>query len=225
MAIAIPFRIDENGMTEADRFHGSGPVSLSVGPESRRGLTISGGRSQPRMRYASQEDRTMSEQITLYALVDTTVRRQIHAICGTAEEADKVRRELYAMVASAPVSALCTTNLEIHAMNAAFPGDRYRLVYGRPVSMPSHPLEVQGFQGSRIPYTDAQSDAYLYPDELFVYRKEALAAAAKHNFRQLCRPGGFWIGPSWSRLGNRFGGVIARNASSGRAWAGRKRIW
>ena len=143
------------------------------------------------MRYASQEDRTMSEQITLYALVDTTVRRQIHAICGTAEEADKVRRELHAMVASAPVSALCTTNLEIHAMNAAFPGDRYRLVYGRPVSMPSHPLEVQGFQGSRIPYTDAQSDAYLYPDELFVYRKEALAAAAKHNFRQLCRPGGF----------------------------------
>ena len=44
----------------------------------------------------------MSEQITLYALVDATVRRRIHAICGTAEEAEKVRRELLAMVASAP---------------------------------------------------------------------------------------------------------------------------
>ncbi len=27
--------------------------------------------------------------------------------------------------------------------------------------MPSHPLEVPGFQGSRVPSTDAQSDAYL----------------------------------------------------------------
>ena len=131
----------------------------------------------------------MSDQITLYALVDTTVRRRIHAICGTAEEAEKVRRELLAIVASAPPLAACATNLEIHAMNVAFPGDRYRLVYGRPVSIPAHPLEVPAFQGSRIPYTDAQSDAYLYPDELFVHRKEALAAAAKHNFQQLCHPG------------------------------------
>ncbi|MGA2254822.1 MAG: hypothetical protein ABSG53_09185 [Thermoguttaceae bacterium] len=132
----------------------------------------------------------MSQQITLYALVDTTLRRRIHAICGTAEEADKIRKDLLAMAASAPASAPCATNLEIHAMNAAFPGDRYRLVYGRPMSTPSHPLEAPGFQGSRVPYTDAQSDAYLYPDELFVYRKEALAAAAKYNLRQLCRPGG-----------------------------------
>jgi hypothetical protein len=132
----------------------------------------------------------MLEQVTLYALVDTTVRRRIHSICGTAEEAEKVRKELLAMVASAPASAPCATILEIHAMNATFPGDRYRLVYGRPLSTPPHPLDVPRFQGSRVPYTDAQSDAYLYPDELFVYRKEAMAIAAKHNVRQLCRPGG-----------------------------------
>ena len=132
----------------------------------------------------------MSEQITLYAVVDTTVRRRIHAICGTAEQAEQVRRELLALAVSAPLSELCATHLEIHAMNVAFPGDRYRLVYGRPVSMPSYPLEVPEFQGSRISYSDAQSDAYLYPDELFVYRKEALAAAARHNFQQLFRPGG-----------------------------------
>jgi len=131
----------------------------------------------------------MSEQITLYAVVDTTVGRQIHAICGTAEEAQNVRREWLATAASAMTSGENATNLEIHAMNAVFPGDRYRLVYGRPASMPTHPLEVLAFQDSRIPYTDAQSDAYLYPDELFVHRKEALAAAAKHNFRQFCRTG------------------------------------
>jgi len=130
----------------------------------------------------------MSEQITLYAVVDTTVGRQIHAICSTADEAHEVRKELLAVVSSTPSSVQDATTLEIHAMNAAFPGDRYRLVYGQPISTPSHPLEVVGFQTSRIPYTDAQSEAYLYPDELFVHRKEALAAAAKHNFRQLRQP-------------------------------------
>ena len=94
-----------------------------------------------------------------------------------------------ALTMLAPASALAATNLEIHAMNAAFPGDRYRLVYGRPASMPSHPLEAPAFQGSRLPNTDAHSDPYLYPDKLFVHRKEALAAAAQHNLRQLCQPG------------------------------------
>ncbi len=130
----------------------------------------------------------MMDQITLYAVVNRCVNRQIHAICGTAEEAEKVRRQLLAMMASAPSPESSPTNLEIHAMNAEFPGDRYRLVYGRPVSMPSHPLEVPELQGSRISNSDAQSDAYLYPDELFIYRKEALAAAARHNLRQLGQP-------------------------------------
>ena len=125
------------------------------------------------------------ERITLYAVVSKGANRQIHAICGTAAEAEKVRKELLAMAASAPASEWCATNLEIHAMNAAFTGDRYRLVFGRPVSLPSHPLEVPRFQCSRISISDAQSDAYLYPDELFIYRKQALAAAALHNFGQL----------------------------------------
>ena len=133
----------------------------------------------------------MLQQITLYALVDTTVSRRIHAICGSAgrgrEGSQRTPRHGWRR---RRLPQRAPTNLEIHAMNAAFPGDRYRLVYGRPVSTPSHPLDVPGFQGSRIPNTDAQSDAYLYPDELFVYRKEALAAAARHNLRQLCQPGG-----------------------------------
>jgi hypothetical protein len=128
---------------------------------------------------------TVLEQITLYVVVETTGRRGIRAICGTVDEAEKFRGELLPMMAAD--SAFCPTNLEIHAMNAAFPGDRYRLVFGRPASIPLHPLEVPAFQSSRVPNIDAQSDAYLYPDELFVHRKEALASAAKHNFRQLCQ--------------------------------------
>ena len=138
---------------------------------------------------ANRENRTMLERITLYVVVDTTVRRAIHAMCVTADEAECVRREILGMLASAPVSELCSTNLEIHAMNAVFPGDRYRLVYGRPVSTPSHPLEVPTFQNSRLMNADAHSDAYLYPDELFVYRKQALAEAAKHNLRQFDQAG------------------------------------
>jgi hypothetical protein len=132
----------------------------------------------------------MLERITLYVVVDTTARRGIHAICGDADEAEHVRSIIADMMASAPISELRASNLEIHAMNAAFPGDRYRLVYGRPVSMPSHALEVPQFHSSRLTTADAQSDDYLYPDELFVYRKQALAAAAKHNFGQLSRPDG-----------------------------------
>jgi hypothetical protein len=132
----------------------------------------------------------MLEQMTVYAVVNGCANRQIHAICGTAEEAEKVRRDLLAMIASAPSPESCATNLEIHAMHTEFPGDRYRLVYGRPVSMPSHPLEVPEFQGSRISNSDAQSDAFLYPDELLIHRKEALAAAARHNLQQLGQPDG-----------------------------------
>ncbi len=47
----------------------------------------------------------MLERITLHAVVNRSANRQIHAICGTAEEAEKARKEL-------------------HAMNADFPGDR-----------------------------------------------------------------------------------------------------
>ncbi|MGO9108887.1 MAG: hypothetical protein ACLP9L_06605 [Thermoguttaceae bacterium] len=131
----------------------------------------------------------MLDRITLYVLVDTTVRRGIHAICVNVDEAEHVRREILAMLASAPVSEPGATNLEIHAMNAEFPGDRYRLVYGRPASMPAHPLEVPRFLCSRLTNADGYSDAYLYPDELFVHRKQALAAAAKHNLRQFRQAG------------------------------------
>ena len=50
-------------------------------------------------------------------------------------------------------------------------------------------LEVPQFHSSRLTTADAQSDDYLYPDELFVYRKQALAAAAKHNFGQTLQAG------------------------------------
>ena len=160
------------------------------GPELSQKATFLRGKRPVAGADAKEEHRTPLERVTLYAVVDSSTPRRIHAICGAVAESERVRRELLAMAASAPGSEWCATNLEIHAVNAAFSGDRYRLVFGRPASMPSHPLETPRFHCSRISNADAQSDAYRYPDELFVYRKEALAAAAVHNLRQLRQPGG-----------------------------------
>jgi len=130
----------------------------------------------------------MLEQTVLYVVVEDDRARRIQAICQTVEEAEKTRAEILDTFQSSEVPGLCATGLSIHAMNAVFPGDRYRLVYGTPKVWPASPLEVPAFQLSRVTNADALSEAYLYPDQLYVYRKEALAAAARHNADQLKRP-------------------------------------
>ena len=132
----------------------------------------------------------MLEQVTLYVVVDDSQARRIEAVCASAEEARQTRQQLLRTAASAEEAGLCAADLSIHAMNATFPGDRYRLVYGTPQSPPKSPLEAPAFRFSPLTNTDAHSEAYLYPDELFVHRYEALAAAAKHNARQLQRTDG-----------------------------------
>jgi len=132
----------------------------------------------------------MLEQVTLHAVVDDDQTRQIEAICASAEEARQTRQQLLRTAASAEVPGLCAVGMSIHAMNATFPGDRYRLVYGTPQSPPKRALEVPAFRFSPLTNTDAHSEGYLYPDELFVDRRQALAAAAKHNSRQLERTDG-----------------------------------
>ena len=127
----------------------------------------------------------MLEHIILYVVVDSDEDRCIQAVCRTAEDAERVRAEILQTVKSAAVRGICCTKLDIYAMNAVFPGDRYRLVYGTPESRPSHPLEVPALQISSVTQTDAHSEGYLYPDELYVHRKEAFATVAKHNFQQL----------------------------------------
>ena len=127
----------------------------------------------------------MPAQVTMYVVVEDDESRHIQAVCDTVEEAESVRRELLATIRSAGVPELYASGLSIHAMNAVFPGDRYRLVYGTPRSAPSHPLEVPPLRKSSITNTDAHSEAHQYPDELYVYRKEALAAAARHNTHQM----------------------------------------
>jgi len=127
----------------------------------------------------------MLEHIVLYVVVENDLDRRIQAVCATVEEAERVRAQILQTVSLAAVSGLCSTDLNIYAMNAVFPGDRYRLVYGTPESRPSHPLEVPALQSSKVTHTDAHSEGHLYPDELYVHRKQALAAAAKHNSQQL----------------------------------------
>lgn len=135
----------------------------------------------------------MLEHSALYVVVDEDGDRHIQAVCATAEEAAQVRDEIRTMARSAAVTGLCATELNIYAMNAVFPGDRYRLVYGAPDCVPKHVLEVMPLQISKVTNTDAHSEAYLYPDELYIHRKKALAAAAKHNLQQLkLFPDGPW---------------------------------
>ncbi len=130
----------------------------------------------------------MLEQTILYVVVEDGEGSRIQAVCETVEEAEETRAEILDTFQRAEVPGLCTTGLSIHAMNAVFPGDRYRLVYGTPQSRPSRPLEVPVLLISKVTNTDAHSEGYIYPDELYVYRKEALAAAATHNAQQLKRP-------------------------------------
>lgn len=125
----------------------------------------------------------MLQQVTLYAVVDSHQERHIQAVCATVAEAEEIRQEILKALQSA--EGLVATELTIHAMHTVFPGDRYRLVYGTPVRRPAKPLDVPRFRGSRVTLSDAHSEAYLYPDELYLDRKEALAAAAQHNYRQL----------------------------------------
>jgi hypothetical protein len=148
-----------------------------------------------------------TEHTVVYVVLEGNVHRRIHAVCATAEEAELARQEMQPTLAKTGRG----TQLTIHAMHAAFPGDRYRLVYGRPKSIPTHPLAVPEFCLSRLTNTDAHSEAYLYPDKLFVHRKEALAAAAWHNAQQLARAAGSaldWavvveVGePLWHRYGS-----------------------
>ncbi|KKL17803.1 hypothetical protein LCGC14_2481890 [marine sediment metagenome] len=127
----------------------------------------------------------MLAQVTMYVVVEDDESRHIQAVCATVEEAEAVRRALLATIKSADLPELYASGLSIHAMTAIFPGDRYRLVYGTPQSVPLHPLEVPPLKKSSITNSDAHSEAYHYPDELYVYRKEALAAAALHNTQQL----------------------------------------
>ena len=130
----------------------------------------------------------MIGHLTVYVVVEGGLSRRIHAVCETAEEAEQTRGQLLATVRRAASRGQGQTSLTIHAMNAVFPGDRYRLVYGQPRSRPSHPLDLPRLHFSKLTHTDAHSEAYLYPDELFIHRKEALAAAAKHNLQQLKGP-------------------------------------
>jgi hypothetical protein len=132
----------------------------------------------------------MLEHVILYVVVEDDINRRIQAVCAKVEEAEKARSEILQTVCTASVQGICSTKLNIHAMNATFTGDRYRLVYGTPASRPSRPLDVPAFQISKVTNTDAHSEGYIYPDELFVYRKEALAAAARHNCRQLQQTSG-----------------------------------
>jgi hypothetical protein len=127
----------------------------------------------------------MVHQTLMYVVLDNGSPRHIQAVCATAAEAAEVRRKIVKMMDAAVSARREHCSFTIHAMNATFPGCRYRLVYGRPAARPSHPLEVPPLLESRLTNTDAHSDAYLYPDELFVQRKRALAAAAQHNARQL----------------------------------------
>ena len=130
----------------------------------------------------------MLEQTVLYVVVENDKDRRIQAICETVDEAEKTRAEILDTFHSAEVPGLCATGLSIHAMNAVFPGDRYRLAYGTPQRRPLRPLEVPALRLSKVTNTDAHSEAYLYPDELYVHRKEALVAAARHNAQQLKLP-------------------------------------
>ena len=132
----------------------------------------------------------MLEQVTLYIVVDDNQARQIEAVCASAEDARQARRQLLRTAAMAEVIGLCGAELSIHAMNATFPGDRYRLIYGTPQSAPKYALEVPAFRFSPLTNTDSHSEGYLYPDELFVLRDEALAIAAEHNALQLQRTDG-----------------------------------
>jgi len=127
----------------------------------------------------------MFEQITMYVVVEEEQDRHIQAVCASVEEAESVRESLLATMRSADVPELYANGLSIHAMSAVFPGDRYRLVYGTPESAPSHPLEVPSLKRSSVTNTDAHSEGFVYPDELYIHRKEALATAARHNMRQL----------------------------------------
>jgi hypothetical protein len=130
------------------------------------------------------------EQTVLYVIVENVPGRRIHAVCRTAEEAEQMRRQLGTMAQSAESPPVCTAQLSIFAMNAVFPGDRFRLVYGTPKSRPSHPLEVPELEYCRVTNTDAHTEGYAYPDQLYLHRKQALAAAAVHNVRQLERQDG-----------------------------------
>lgn len=127
----------------------------------------------------------MLEQITMYVVVEEEQDRHIQAVCVTIEEAEAVRRSLLATMQSADIPELYASGLSIHAMHAVFPGDRYRLVYGTPQTAPLHPLEVPSLKRSSVTNSDAHSEGFVYPDELYLYRKEALVAAARHNMRQL----------------------------------------
>ena len=130
----------------------------------------------------------MLDHVTLYVVVEDDVGRRIQAVCDTQEEAERTREDIRETFGGAAMSELCTTQQDIFATNAVFPGGRYRLVYGTPECRPRHPLEVPPLQYSRMTNTDAHSEGYAYPDELYLHRKEALAAAARHNSRQLKRP-------------------------------------
>lgn len=129
----------------------------------------------------------MLDRVTLYVVADNEEGRHIQAVCETVEEAEKIRAEVLQAMQSANVPEVLATGLSIHAVHADFPGDRYRLVYGTPRELPAHPLEVPVLCSSKITNTDAHSEGYLYPDDLYVCRKEALAAAVRHNNEQLKR--------------------------------------
>jgi hypothetical protein len=135
------------------------------------------------------EVRVMLEHTILYVVVENDAQRVIHAVRATVEEAEEARTEVLATLRSPQAPWLCDAELSIHAMNAVFPGDRFRLVYGEPVSLPSHPLEVPVFRHCKVTNTDAHSEGYAYPDDLYLFRKQAFAVAALHNAKQLERQG------------------------------------
>jgi hypothetical protein len=130
----------------------------------------------------------MLDRVTLYVVVEDDAGHRIQAVCDTQEEAEETREEIRQTFGDTAMSDICITRLNIFAMNAVFPGDRYRMVYGTPECRPRHPLEVPPLQYSRMTNTDAHSEGYVYPDELYLDRKKALAAAARHNSQQLKRP-------------------------------------
>ncbi|NQU22186.1 MAG: hypothetical protein HQ567_12960 [Candidatus Nealsonbacteria bacterium] len=141
-------------------------------------------------KFMQSEVSNVLEQVTLYVVVDDDQTRHIEAVCTSAAEAQQTRQQLLRKAASVEVPGLCAVGLSIHAMNATFPGNRYRLVYGTPKSRPKTVLEVPAFRFSPLTNTDAHSEGYLYPDDLFVQRSEALAIAAEHNTLQLQRADG-----------------------------------
>jgi hypothetical protein len=138
----------------------------------------------------------MHEQVVLYAVVEGKKRCCIHALCGTDEDAERARDEILAAANEAGDPGRFAEGLNVVAINAVFTGDRYRLVFGTPLSRPDHPLEVPAFQSDKAVEIDVrEGDSPIFaehhekldqsPDKLYIYRKEALAAAARYNYRQL----------------------------------------